>query len=376
MYNLGGRQPPGDISQSEVHVEKYTPFRATRAQILKEVYHPHLLDIPPPIEQQLCSSQGGMMQVSSNLWPYDRGMYGVEELDRTIDIGGLLGTKGKMKSTLWESSLGRIGAELREETVTKSRIDLLAITRIQRPNPPLGNNNNNSWRRFHDKNVDISPKKERLGIRQDLPVTFTNEDYEGRSHGNLDNNSQLPSRTGIGRPRQLGQRAVLASFRKLRFFKIKFGRLSRNFDRLRGRARTGSTRKAVKMTFTMVNSLTSYNVILDRPTLNLLRAIVSTTHLCMKYSVNNLVGVICANQRVTRKCYDKSTHVSGSRQGGHITLDEQLQVHFLELDPRFYCKDARPQSDEGLKEIQVGLKLHQWTKIGVSLDLGVEEEVV
>ncbi|RDY12139.1 hypothetical protein CR513_03111, partial [Mucuna pruriens] len=31
-------------------VEKYTPLKATRAQILKEVYHLHLLDIPPPTE--------------------------------------------------------------------------------------------------------------------------------------------------------------------------------------------------------------------------------------------------------------------------------------------------------------------------------------
>ncbi|RDX64521.1 hypothetical protein CR513_56912, partial [Mucuna pruriens] len=41
------------ISQREVCVEKYTSLKATRAQILKEVYHLHLLNIPPPIERQL-----------------------------------------------------------------------------------------------------------------------------------------------------------------------------------------------------------------------------------------------------------------------------------------------------------------------------------
>ncbi|RDX96385.1 hypothetical protein CR513_20967, partial [Mucuna pruriens] len=54
---------------------------------------------------------------------------------------------------------------------------------------------------------------------------------------------------------------------------------------------TCSTMKMVKMRFTVVNILTSYNVILGRSALNRLRAIVSTTHLCMKYLVDNLVGV-------------------------------------------------------------------------------------
>ncbi|RDX72930.1 Retrovirus-related Pol polyprotein from transposon opus, partial [Mucuna pruriens] len=115
---------------------------------------------------------------------------------------------------------------------------------------------------------------------------------------------------------------------------------------------TGSTRKAVKMTFTMVNSPTSYNVILGWPDLNRLRAIVSTTHLCMKYLVDNLVSVIRVDQGVARKCYDESTCVSEGRPRRHITSDEQPQVHFLELDPRFDREDARLQPDEDLKEIQ------------------------
>ncbi|RDX64523.1 hypothetical protein CR513_56914, partial [Mucuna pruriens] len=83
---------------------------------------------------------------------------------------------------------------------------------------------------------------------------------------------------------------------------------------------TESTRKVVKITFTMVNSPTSYNVILGRLALN---------------------------------------RLPPSR-----------------VSPRFDREDTRPQPDEDLKEIQVGLEPHQWTKIGASLDSGVKEEVV
>ncbi|RDX68102.1 hypothetical protein CR513_52946, partial [Mucuna pruriens] len=48
-YGLGG------AGHSEAQVKKYTSLKATRAQILKEVYHLHLLDMPPPTKRQLGS---------------------------------------------------------------------------------------------------------------------------------------------------------------------------------------------------------------------------------------------------------------------------------------------------------------------------------
>ncbi|RDX92621.1 hypothetical protein CR513_25221, partial [Mucuna pruriens] len=63
----------------------------------------------------------------------------------------------------------------------------------------------------------------------------------------------------------------------------------------------------------------------------------------MKYPVDNLIRVIRADQRVARRCYDESTRVLVD---GESTL----------------C--------------QRSLELHQQTKIGASLNLGVEKEVV
>ncbi|RDX62683.1 hypothetical protein CR513_58957, partial [Mucuna pruriens] len=48
---------PGGISRHEPRMEKYTPLKASKVHILKEVYHLQLLDIPPPTECQLDPSQ-------------------------------------------------------------------------------------------------------------------------------------------------------------------------------------------------------------------------------------------------------------------------------------------------------------------------------
>ncbi|RDX87971.1 hypothetical protein CR513_30495, partial [Mucuna pruriens] len=205
----------------------------------------------------------------------------------------------------------------------------------------------------------------------------------GWSHGNLHNNSRLSGGMDISGPGQFDQCVVLVGFPKVGFFIIEFGGVSMNVNKSRFKASltwtilgTRSMRKAVKMRFTVVNATTSYNVIFGQLMLNQLLAIVSTTQLCMKYPVDNLVRVICANQHIARRCYDESTHVLESKQKKHIVLDEQMRVHPLELDPQFDREDTKLQPDEDLKEIQVGLKPHQRMKIGASLDPSVEEEVV
>ncbi|RDX72942.1 hypothetical protein CR513_47524, partial [Mucuna pruriens] len=65
--SVGKKITPGTQTQAvvshqaapakKVCVEKYTMLRATRAQILKEVYHLRLLDIPPPTKRQLGPSR-------------------------------------------------------------------------------------------------------------------------------------------------------------------------------------------------------------------------------------------------------------------------------------------------------------------------------
>ncbi|RDY10174.1 hypothetical protein CR513_05349, partial [Mucuna pruriens] len=182
MYNSGGRQPPGGTSQREVCVEKYTPFRTTRAQILKEVYHLHLLDIPPPTKWQLGTSL--------KEWCEFHRTHG--HMTRLMVTWDILSRKGKMKSAPRESSLGRIGAELWEETVIGSIIYLVVATRVCQdpevgPLPHLGTiatiagggsiaeMSTSTRKRYSWLILAI---QERPAIRHDPPITFTDEDYE------------------------------------------------------------------------------------------------------------------------------------------------------------------------------------------------------
>ncbi|GMN42449.1 hypothetical protein TIFTF001_011665 [Ficus carica] len=69
------------------------------------------------------------------------------------------------------------------------------------------------------------------------------------------------------------------------------------------RAATGP-KKATKMVeFIVVDRPSVYNVILGRPTLNALKAVVSTYHLAMKFPINDGIGVFRGNQEGARKCY-------------------------------------------------------------------------
>lgn len=54
----------------------------------------------------------------------------------------------------------------------------------------------------------------------------------------------------------------------------------------------------------IVDAHTSYNIFLDRPSLNALRKIVSTPHLTMKFPSDiRIIITVYADQRTTKECY-------------------------------------------------------------------------
>ncbi|GAV79973.1 hypothetical protein CFOL_v3_23435 [Cephalotus follicularis] len=57
------------------------------------------------------------------------------------------------------------------------------------------------------------------------------------------------------------------------------------------------------MTFLVVDTPSPYNVIVGRPGLNLMEAIVSTRHLLMKFPTRFGVGEARGDQQVARQCY-------------------------------------------------------------------------
>lgn len=65
--------------------------------------------------------------------------------------------------------------------------------------------------------------------------------------------------------------------------------------------------KIIMVKYIIVDAQSSYKLILGRPTLNELRAVISNAHLCIKYPLEGVhVGVIRGDQCTARKCYEDS----------------------------------------------------------------------
>ncbi|RDX87835.1 hypothetical protein CR513_30632, partial [Mucuna pruriens] len=86
---------------------------------------------------------------------------------------------------------------------------------------------------------------------------------------------------------------------------------------------------------------------MGRPTLNKLRVVVSTLHLCMKYPVGQEVGRVWVDHRVARRCYENSLRIGSQlSQAG----EPNVNVLNLNLDPMCEDERERPLLAEDLKE--------------------------
>jgi len=74
-------------------------------------------------------------------------------------------------------------------------------------------------------------------------------------------------------------------------------------------------RKTLKIRYLVINTNTSYNILLGRSSLNKLGAIVSTPHLAMKFlSLSGDILTIHVDQKVARECYAESLRVEPTQQ--------------------------------------------------------------
>ncbi|XP_073057218.1 uncharacterized protein [Primulina eburnea] len=79
-------------------------------------------------------------------------------------------------------------------------------------------------------------------------------------------------------------------------------------------------RRVTKMTtFTVVDTPSTYNGILGRPALKDFRAVASTYHQKLKFTVGKEVGVLCRDQRVARRCYEGIVKEEGKERVWRLT---------------------------------------------------------
>nr|KYP43650.1 hypothetical protein KK1_034878 [Cajanus cajan] len=133
----------------------------------------------------------------------------------------------------------------------------------------------------------------------------------------------------------------------------------------------GAQMKTVVVRYLVVNAQSSYSILIGRPTLNKLGAVVSTSHLKVKYSLpNSTVGTLRVDQEVARKCYGDSLK---ARRRLYTAQVEQ-EVHSIDLDPRVSHFDRRPAPAEDIKEVT--LAKGKKVKVGTSLSQEDAEKLI
>ncbi|XP_073057010.1 uncharacterized protein [Primulina eburnea] len=83
-------------------------------------------------------------------------------------------------------------------------------------------------------------------------------------------------------------------------------------------------KRKVMTSFTMVDSPSSYNIIMGRPDMNELRAVTSTYHQKIKFPVGARVGEVRGDQPSSRKCYGEAVRADQSktkREGKKAKVD-------------------------------------------------------
>ncbi|RDX58414.1 hypothetical protein CR513_62271, partial [Mucuna pruriens] len=128
--------------------------------------------------------------------------------------------------------------------------------------------------------------------------------------------------------------------------------------------------RTIQIRYTIVDAPASYNIIVGRPALNRLGAIVSTKHLCMKFPIGRQVGSIWADTQVARKCYEDSLRIE------RLPSPRIMNVLDLDLDPRSQFVKEGPLPAEELKEVKLGSDPEQTTKIGTTMSAQEEEVLV
>nr|KYP44308.1 Transposon Ty3-G Gag-Pol polyprotein [Cajanus cajan] len=128
--------------------------------------------------------------------------------------------------------------------------------------------------------------------------------------------------------------------------------------------------REIQINYIVVDAHTSYNILLGRPSLNMLGAVVSTPHLAMKFpSDKGKIITIHADQKAARECYFASLQVapierkSKSKRVHVVNSSASVEEPVWDLDPRMNDEE-RVEPVESKRELQIGSNSAQVTYIG------------
>ncbi|XP_072062128.1 uncharacterized protein [Arachis hypogaea] len=128
----------------------------------------------------------------------------------------------------------------------------------------------------------------------------------------------------------------------------------------------GTKSNTLSIDFIVVDVGSAYNALIGRTTLNRLEAVVSTTHLCMKFPTSEGIATIKGDQKLARKCYNESLNLRGKGK----------KVHTVELGEIRVKKELRPQPGGKTKEEHVGEEEGKNTNIEAKLKEDLKQKLV
>ncbi|XP_019159996.1 PREDICTED: uncharacterized protein LOC109156598 [Ipomoea nil] len=127
--------------------------------------------------------------------------------------------------------------------------------------------------------------------------------------------------------------------------------------------------RKLDMEFIVVRLTCAHNIILGRPALEDLKAIVSVEHLCMKFPTPNGIGVVRGDRRAARSCYVKACKKIGSKD---------LQVHTI-AEKIFKEEEAWPRAEPASETEDIVLdpsRPDRVVKIGIGLSPELRAQIV
>ncbi|KAK6163864.1 hypothetical protein DH2020_000728 [Rehmannia glutinosa] len=90
-------------------------------------------------------------------------------------------------------------------------------------------------------------------------------------------------------------------------------------------------RKTHMVSFLVVDSFSTYNVIIGRPALNAFRAVVSTFHMKLKFIMEDGVGEVLGDQQVARKCYVEAVRKGEQKKSKRKGVESERETNPLKM---------------------------------------------
>ena len=112
--------------------------------------------------------------------------------------------------------------------------------------------------------------------------------------------------------------------------------------------------------FLVVDCSSSYNAIIERPTLNSWKVVTSTYHLSVKFPIEYRVGQVQGDQLATRECYLAM-----------FSMDEQVQTMNIE-EMRVVVEPTEALEDIPLDENNP----ERYTRVGVDMEKKMKQDLV